>query len=553
MIPMLDDVTGCSAGALEQASYDVTQDADRAGPLYVAASNTCYVHTLGLSLDVSDKIDGFTYVASVATSDDATTDGIDNDDDGFIDGDDPEGETDFTRVSNALTINVFEGQSINFSACGEECQVGTATTLSNFKPLDVNKADGTVWEIKGIPHCAWNPQACALLLPGVDASTEASARSDLCRDGVLRLVGNLLFAGTCTTVRKELLIVNVTPVLPPDLIAEFTNLPNGFPDLLIPPDYQPQFLLNYHFDALLFRADDSQSGAVPEIIIDTEALAPGSYGCPEENLDTPLNTSIVVRAREDVATSCSTAGSNCQPDTHQGSMITYDCENPSRSRGCCSLYPVNLQPTLHPPAQTEDGLWFVDTDGGLVDDSAAAKLLDKLHTELLVFQDLACRNVDGDPNSLAPLDGSTCNQLTQIQGNAGQKLSNALLNTRTPNDNCSGQSRNYQAYRSQVENYLAKVQSYEANFPACNDGIDNDNDGLADTDGVPEEFLPPDPKCAGNLARDAAARVQALFAHVSVLPYVLDRMLMPTIPEACPDGWSEFNDEWITTSPPASP
>ncbi|MFZ9051546.1 MAG: hypothetical protein ACO22K_00935 [Woeseiaceae bacterium] len=532
---------GCPA--VEQAVYDVTQDADRGGSVYASVSNTCYVHTLD-----DDPASGFNLGSSVVM-------------------------TDGTRTYNGHTVHVYEGQNVNFADCEPSCGVGTATILSSFIPLPNTNANGTVWEIKGIPHCAWNPEACADVL----GYTSNNPKVELCAAGVLRLVGPLLDDSVdCEDAIPELLVFNVTPVLPPSLVAEF---PGGLPELLIPPDYQAQEIgsygadgidndgdlavdeadgsESYFFDALLFKADGAQSGAVPELEVDTGLIAPGSLECPEDNAVSPLNSSVAVRIQEQFPSALTCGSGSCALDKHQGAMVTYDCFNPSRLKGCCSVYPINLQAALHQAAQTAEGKWYVDPldyDSAAVDDSAAGKLLDKLFDELKVAQALACNDVDNDPNELAPLDSSTCSKLTDIYDNAASKLISALLNTAEQtgtNDNCSQQSRNYQSFESQIANFQAVVESYEGNFPACNDGDDNDGDGTADTNGavVGGTELPPDTQCVGDIARDPAGRVQSLIAKTSVLPYVLNRMLLPSIPSSCPDGWNDGNLDWITSSP----
>jgi hypothetical protein len=473
---------------------------------------------------------------------------------------------------NGHTVHVYEGQNVNFADCELSCGVGTATILSSFILLPNTNANGTVWEIKGIPHCAWNPEACADVL----GYTSNNPKVELCAAGVLRLVGPLLNDSVdCEDAIPELLVFNVTPVLPPSLVAEF---PGGLPELLIPPDYQAQEIgsygadgidndgdiavdetdgsESYFFDALLFKADGAQSGAVPELEVDTGLIAPGSLECPEDNTVSPLNSTVAVRIQEQFPSALTCGSGSCALDKHQGAMVTYDCFNPSRLKGCCSVYPINLQAALHQAAQTAEGKWYVDPldYSAAVDDSAAGKLLDKLFDELKVAQALACNDVDNDPNDLAPLDLSTCSKLTDIYDNAASKLISALLNTAEQtgtNDNCSQQSRNYQSFESQIANFQAVVESYEGNFPACNDGDDNDGDGTADTNGavVGGTELPPDTQCVGDIARDPAGRVQSLIAKTSVLPYVLNRMLLPSIPSSCPDGWNDGNLDWITSSP----
>jgi hypothetical protein len=476
--------------------------------------------------------------------------------------------TDGTRIYNGHTIHVYEGQNVDFTQCGEAagCGVGNIATLSNFSPLGA-VTNGTVWEITDIPDCAYNLSACGELLDlegpsdedyqeqlcdyglydGIDNDGDSLVdEDDEAAFGVLRLVGSSVDSSgdplTCETAPRELLVRNVTAVLPQDLLAEF-NLPDGFPDLLMPPQVRAQEILGNTFDALLFDAGDAQSAETPELLVDARG-----YGCPAASIIegmSPLNSSVVLRMRERALTGGSciddvSGGRSCTLDEHAGSVITYDCFNPSRSRGCCSLYPANVQLANRQAAlKTVDNelRWYIDSEGDtdpVEDDSAAAKFIDSHFEQLEVFEYPACSDVD-DPGEAQPLDSATCNQLAQKRLNARDKLVNALSNTST-GTNCSQSSRNYQSFLSQIENYIAIAKSYEGNLSACNDGEDNDGDYLVDED---------DTDCASP-AQDRLGRVQALIAHASVLPYVVNEILQPTIPAICETGWIEDDSAWIT-------
>lgn len=506
----LPALAGCPSVA---ASYDLTQDTVRVGPLYLSVSNACYVHALVPAPGFPTSA-GFMLLSQ--TSSEATVVG--------------------STKYNPLTVDVYEGQNINFSQCSGPCNVGTATTLSNFTPLPGTATSGTLWQITGIPHCAWIPETCVNQLdPPPPAGPTPQAR--LCAAGVLRPVGPFSDTSlTCANAPPGLLVFNVTPLLPANFKAEF-NLPGGFPDLLMPPDFQAQSVNEYLFDALLFNAGDAQSSETPEIVVDEP---PPSYGCPESGPVSPLQSSIVLRMRERALTggTCNSSGTSCTLNANKGSMITYDCFNPTIQKGCCSLYPLNVMLALNPPAKAAANLWFVDSKllGNGIDDTAAAKFVDSHFEDMKLFQWAACHNVDNDPNGLAPLDQTTCDQLTHIYDLAKEKWITALTNSAAQNNNCSQASRNYQAFVSQVENLVNAALSYEGNFPACNDGIDNDGDGFIDT---------ADGGCAAPLARDPAGRVQALAAHGAVLPYVVNEMLIPTIPATCPTGFLEDSTYWI--------
>ena len=521
----LPNVGSCGAA---EAGYDTVQNADRGGLLYVSASDTCYVHALEI-----DSTSGFdlTYINSLQTTVDAV-------------------------AYNGLTVHVYEGQNIDFSQCGDApCPIGNFATLS-FSSVAGSAASGTVWQVELIPHCAWIADVCVDLLDAEfglpDDCGDGDDQACLCEIGVLEPVGPYADpadpedpALTCATAPPGLLTLNVSdetyPILPKNLLDEFDPafLPGGvFPDLWIGPQFQAQPVNNYYFDAILYDAPLAQSSTMPELVV---ADIPG-YECPAEGPDSPLQSSMVLRVpeREKNGFECDAAGCTLGDKEHVASAITYDCSSTRSRRGCCSLYPLNTMLALLPPAKNAAGEWYLDTagllnlNGTVVDDSAAAKFLDSHFEQLEVFEYPACSDVD-DPGEAQPLDSATCNQLAQKRLNARDKLVNALSNTST-GTNCSQSSRNYQSFLSQIENYIAIAKSYEGNLSACNDGEDNDGDYLVDED---------DTDCASP-AQDRLGRVQALIAHASVLPYVVNEILQPTIPAICETGWIEDDSAWIT-------
>ena len=537
---------------LEQDSYDVTQDADRGGSLYALVSNTCngnVVHTFD-----NDLSNGF----DLSTVSSATT----------TVGDAPD-----TVTYNGLTISVFEGHTVSFGACGvgllPPCPLGSAATLT-FNHVDGTAETGSVWEIPFIPHCAWIPELC--LAPLAESQQNAlicdgkDPQACMCDEGVLRVVGPLLGGAPiptpaeCAAADPGLLDFNPVPILPRNLIAEFDDFPD---ELWMPPYFEAQDILNRHFDALLIDAGDGQSGEPAVLVVDAEGVY-GAYGCPESDLvDSPLQSSVVLRMREGPLTggTCSTHPTtgvrSCELDERMGSHITFDCVNPLRSRGCCSLFPLDVALARKPPAQMIDTSnndelrWYLDTLGiidfdddpknlnPIEDDSAAAKFIDWHFENLEVFEWAACTKGDNEPSDpdLAPLNGTTCDKLEQIRNNARKKLFSAFSNTAAAgsSNNCSQASRNYQSFISQINVYVTEAGFREDTFPLCNDGIDNDGDKLVDGD---------DPDCTLPIPRDRAGRIEALVAHASVLPYAVDRILLPTIPLICETGWLEDNDEW---------
>jgi hypothetical protein len=540
-----------NCGASSNLSFDVTQNAERGGPIYALVSSDGSGN--GIVFVYSNNLSG-----------------------GFVPFDVNAPSID-TR-ENGLFLSVFEGQNIDFTQCsGAGCDIGNTTTLV-FDRAPGTATNGTAWDIRNIPHCAWIPGECVDPLEESRESPVCNGKDPktcMCDEGVLRVVGPLdegvptPTIAECIGAPPGLLDLNVTPLLPPNLVAEFSSFPA---DLWMPPDFQAQPEVGpdggpgYHFDALLFDAGDAQSSEMPELIVDAQNELPPSYGCPADSIEkslSPVKSSVVLRMREGPLTggTCSTDPGtgvrSCTLDEHMGSMITYDCSNPTVSRGCCSLYPLNAQLALRPPAQkTVDGVpvWYIDSEGNAdpepeEDDSAAAKFVRSHFNDLEVFEWPACNDEDNDPNGLDPLDQGTCDQLEAKRQNAEAKLVHALLNT-ADGTNCSQSSRNYQSFVTQIKNYIATAAAYEGNFPACNDDDDNDGDLLTDAN---------DPDCQGadldpmdgipdDISADRAGRVQALIAHASVLPYVVNEILEPTITTVCTNGWVEDdpNLEWIT-------
>jgi hypothetical protein len=336
-----------------------------------------------------------------------------------------------------------------------------------------------------------------------------------------------------------LLTFNVTPLLPQNLLDEFdpAYLPGGtFPDLWIGPEFQAQPINGYYFDALLYDAPLARSSVTPELVV---ADIPGSYACPAEGPDSPLQSSMVLRApeREQNGFECDAGSCTLGNREHIASAITYDCSSTRSRKGCCSLYPLNTMLALRPPAKNLAGQWYVDSgfidlnevEETVVDDSAAAKFVDSHFEQLDEFEYPACSDFDTE-NGSPPLDtDTTCNQLEQKRLNAKAKLVHALSNTAAGN-NCSQSSRNYQSFVTQIENYIVIAQP-EGDC-TDNDGIDNDGDGLIDDCVSPTD--------------DPLGRVQSLIAHASVLPYAVNEILEPTIPASCETGWLEDDRTWIT-------
>ncbi|MDX1405844.1 MAG: hypothetical protein R3192_14965 [Woeseiaceae bacterium] len=518
----------CLAGTCNSTSplsFDITQNAESGGPIYALVSSTG--GGAGAVLVFSNDLSiGFVQDGTIATT-------VDSD------------------PFNGRFLSVFEGQNINLGNCNPDCPVGNFANLS-YNPLSA-AATATAWEITGIPHCAWVDESVDVANTCVAEAEVADCvnggkgvQECLCEANVLRVVGPLdggaptPTIAECAAAPPGLLEFNVSEVLPPNLLAQF-DLLGGFPALWMPTGIQAQKIKDYFFTAILMDAGDNQSSELPELVVDD---IPGSYACPGSE-ESPLQSSMVLRLRERAAT-CDAGTGVC--DESIGSAITYACTS-TRSRGCCSLFPLDTMLAQRPGARTAAGKWYVDgsgvtnlSDGTQIDDSAAAKFIDSHFEALEDFEYAACNDVDGDGQD--PLDQTTCDQLEQRRGNAQQKLINALSNTAAGTGNCSQQSSNYQAFVSQIANYIAQAESYEGNLPACNDGVDNDGDGLVDG---------ADGDC-NNPAGDPAARVQALVAHASVLPYAVNEILLPTIPGSanCDDGWDEQDvDEsgvpiWIT-------
>ncbi len=531
----------CLAGTCDasgQVSFDVAQNAERGGPIYALVSDTG--SGTGIVYAYSNDLSAEIVLDSEVDPVETTADGM---------------------SFNGLFLSVFEGQNVNFTQCGDEpCPLGNAADLT-FNHVAGTAETGTVWEIREIPHCAWHPNLCVAPLeesqPGFCALVSAMSDQDcMCKARVLRIVGEGELYGndpvttTCANAPPGLLDFNPVPILPGSLIAEFDEFPT---EIWMPPFFEAQEILNRHFDALLIDPGDGQSGEAAELVVRADEKF-GAYGCPgvDPNLS-PLQSSAVLRMREGPLTggTCNDVPNSgeriCALDERMGSMITYDCSS-TRSRGCCSLFPLDVMLARRPPALRTDGnvlRWYLDTDKGanpIEDDSAAAKFIDWHFEKLEVFEWAACAKDDNEPGDpdLAPLNETTCDQLAHIRNQAREKLSGAFENTANSGlqNNCSQASRLYGSFNSQINNYVTLAGFREDTFPLCNDGVNNDDDGEVPLiDGA-------DPDCTPPIPRDRAGRIEALVAHASVLPYAVDRILLPTIPSVCDTGWLEDDDEW---------
>jgi hypothetical protein len=591
LVPLLEDVAGCVNP--EPASYDVTQDIDALGPLHVTASNTCYVHTINLVVDVDGDITGFSYDDSDATRDGLDSDGIDNDVDGLID------EPDEGTTYIPLLVGVSTGTIISYTnpACAEPldeggCGAGSAT-IGNFQTVPTSAETGTMWEIGGLPHCVLNPRACGRVIEGIRSDTDANARADLCEAGVIMHIDPLKdTVDDCIAADAELLAFDATPTLPLAVSSQFDILPA----LVLPPAYRAQSIGGqndgidndgdgetdngdpeemYYYSALMFKNDGVQAAGSPEFQVTIEAIAGNSLGCPEgTTVDSLVSSDIIVRVPD------AFPGADGE---FQGSMSASACFNPQRSAKCCSFFPLNW--SINPwPATLNDGgvdpdgnplpdVWATDEPTPLCelghpnctsDDTTFAKLYDMLSEEMLANQQqLLCTNTDvvhlcgdgvddngdgftDDPGEcLQPVPAQLCTQLENNWFNGHGHWIHAISNT-LDGTNCSGDSRAYQAVDTKRNQYRALLETFEGNFATCTDGIDNDLDGFTDDD-------PDETDCAGDLGLDPANRLGLQIGMTNILDYVFDQLLKPAIPEACPDGWQEEDTTWIFNVPPATP
>jgi hypothetical protein len=404
------------------------------------------------------------------------------------------------------------GIGIDLAGCADNCTLiaGTgapAAFLEDVQLVDNGNSGATLFQIKGLPHCAWIPKICYEILTG-NSTTDRDVALDY-------LIYNPMGEpGESVDVLRELdlavpdrpaeaLVYNVTPMLPKEVIDASGDLP----PLLLPAEYRAQEMNGFFFEALFFVAQPGiqfQDTFTLELDVAKLTEVPPSeiLGC---TLDLPNGTTASEMLLWDVTVRASERYKSIN-DQFQGTMVNFGCGSVRTRGGGISIFPYNFELTPCPVTRNSAGAWA--TDCGLppyqsetVDDAVFAKLYVTLYDELRAhLNQLACTTVDG--GAAPPIDASLCGQLDANWLNGKDKLVKALDATISPKD--SSGSQNLGAVASQLQNYRSQL---------------------------------PGP----NVDDDPANRIGEQKARLDTLEHVLNDRFLPSIPAT---GFDEVDRTW---------
>jgi len=304
----------------------------------------------------------------------------------------------------------------------------------------------TLFQVKNIPDCRYDPLTCETLL------------------GTIDLLGDGVILDPDSTTLPQAQLLNLTPLLPKE-ITDLFLAEGGLPNMYLAKEYRGQKENDFTFEAFF--------GVVEEGVIfrdtflgefNVQALAGTELGCrlglpdfsplytedeggPDEMFGT-LNWDVVNTVSE-------TYVSPADGEDRVTTMTNADCGS-SKSRDVrWSIKPYNLEVT---PCSYNGGndVWASDgtcpVGGGTEspDDAVLAKLLLTLFDELgASLNDLACTDADGA--GTPPLSGASCSALNADWLNAKDKLDKCWDAMQQPKQSAGNQ--NCQAFVSQLNNF----------------------------------------------------------------------------------------------------
>lgn len=391
-------------------------------------------------------------------------------------------------------------------ACGiiNDSDGDAAARLSSVQLVNEAISGATAFQIRGIPDCRY------VGAPGFPASQLAT-----CSQAGLVVNPNPITglpdpsaSGLCGSVTcpPAAQWLNVTPLLPSDVVRAYTASGNGngvLPSLLISPQYRGQRRNGYRFEGLFVV---TQPGVryrnTFEGEFDVAGLegSTGSLGCianPARLIDWDVSTTVS-------EVYISTGGSYVDTLTNSG------CSSTKTTGVRLSLLPYDLE--LSPDTW---GPKFGSTTPGLTvgNDAVFARLMQKLFDELGYAQrELACKQVDPVPSGgTPPLSAADCSALASIWSNAKQKLDKCIAAGFEPKQ--SAGDENCQSFVSQLNNFRTRLP-------------------------------------AATPAQDTANRVGELKARSITLLHVYSQRYLPSIPAngfcrerlgnvpGCPNPWN---------------
>jgi hypothetical protein len=309
----------------------------------------------------------------------------------------------------------------------------------------------TLFQVKNIPDCRYDPLTCQTLL------------------GITDLLAAGVILDPDGTGLPQAQLLNLTAMLPQE-ITDLFLADGGLPDMYLARQYRGQQHTGFTFEAFF--------GVVEEGVIfretfesefNVQALAGTELGCklglpnssplytvnegqPDEMFGT-LNWDIVNSVSETYV-SLVDASDPTAPD-HVTTLTNSDCASSKSRDGRWSIKPYNLEVTPCSYNNDAGDVWVSDGScpvGGpeLADDAVLAKLLIALFDELgAALNNLACADADGAGSP--PLSAGACASLDADWFNAKDKLDKCWGATQQPKQSSGDQ--NCQAFVSQLNGF----------------------------------------------------------------------------------------------------
>ena len=405
-----------------------------------------------------------------------------------------------TGSNSPISPTVAPGISIDLNDCTGSCvlvadaQGGPAASLSNVQLASL-ESGLTLFQVKNIPDCRWDPATCEALL-GVPP-------------------GGLIAAGVIADPSgaglPEAQLLNMTKLLPMEVTDLFV-MSGGLPDMWLARQYRGQRLNSYTFEAFFGVTEDNVVFRDTfEGEFNVQALAGTELGCelglPEES---PLFTVDPGGPNEELGTlewDVVATVSERYPTLATGTVLPFvatmtnaDCGSSKSADTRWSLKPYNLEVTPCTFNGNPADVWDSDGSCPLVnpeadaDDAVFAKLLLSLFDDFkLALDQTACIDIDGNVGG-APLTGARCSALQADWTNAKDKLDKCWSATQLPKQ--SSGSQNCTSFVSQLNKLRTTLNGATVN------------------------------------GSDRANRVGELKARLKVITHVHDERFVPSIPAA---------------------
>ncbi len=360
-------------------------------------------------------------------------------------------------------IDVAAQTVVELQDCAGEvgCTVSSVNGALGFglNSMNVNNPGGGSTEALVIPvqfpDCRYVPQACLDLLPpaGDTAANDNARRALLITMGVIKSLDPF----GPDKLNPAAQILNVTPILPPDVTSLFDDSgtpPDGLPALYIGARWRGQAVNDFRIDAFFFKTEEGVVfNDVFGGLVDVSVLTGDELGCeavPGNLLAWDMITTVSEIAK-------SVGGRYIDMPVNVG------CINPSKVTGSrLSLFSINLEPvstTYGPTIKSSKAKVTVNND------AVFARMVQALWKDIGEIKgQFGCRQGDPSPvGGVPPLTATQCKKLASIWAHADLKIKLCVNATFSP----------LTGYAYGVCEYARKISDeFEAALPAVATGPD---------------------------------------------------------------------------------